>query len=98
MLVRYIVEDYDKWKSVYNPDAANRKASGPKGASIFHNTNDPNEMIVLLKWNDMNKAKEFAELEGLRQRMQKGGVLTSRIYFLNKMEEPLLTHSKLRRL
>jgi|GEM_PF-6924226 len=54
MLVRHKVEDYDKWKSMYDPDAANRKASGPKGACIFHNTNDPSEMIVLLKWNDVN--------------------------------------------
>jgi hypothetical protein len=41
-------------------------------------------------WDDMDKAKEFAESEGLRQRMQKRGVIDKPdVYFLDKMEETL---------
>jgi hypothetical protein len=45
---------------------------------------DPNEVILLFKAEDLNRAKAFAASDDLRERMQKIGVLDKPdIHFLN---------------
>jgi hypothetical protein len=39
VLVIHKVEDFDKWKSVYDEDGATRKDKGSKGAFVFRNAN-----------------------------------------------------------
>jgi heme-degrading monooxygenase HmoA len=74
VLVIHKVEDYDKWKPVYDEDGAIRKAKGSKGAFVFRNADDPNQLVVLTQWEDIESAKNFAEADDLRITMQKAGV------------------------
>jgi len=74
VLVIHKVEDFDKWKSVYDEDGATRKDKGSKGAFVFRNANDPNQLVVVSQWENIEKAKNFAEAEDLRITMQKAGV------------------------
>ena len=88
VLVMHKVEDYDKWKSVYDENGAMRKDYGSKGASVFHQANDPNRMVVITKWEDMEEAKNFAESEDLKTTMQKAGVISQpEIYYLKEIEK-----------
>lgn len=61
MLVRHKISDYANWKSVFDEHGATRKAMGCKGGQILRNADNPNEIIVLLEWDDVKKAREFAE-------------------------------------
>jgi heme-degrading monooxygenase HmoA len=89
VLVRSKIEDYAKWKSVFDEHGATRKASGSKGGYVFRNADDPNELMVLLEWDDLAKAHQFAQSDDLRERMQRAGV-TDRpdIYFLDEASRP----------
>ncbi len=42
ILVRHKVEDYAKWKPVFDEHGAARKAIGSKGGYLFRNIDDPN--------------------------------------------------------
>ena len=87
ILVMHKVENYDKWKSVYDENIAMRKAYGSMGAVVFHNANDPNHIFVKSEWENMEKAKEFAESEDLKIKMQKAGVIGQpAIYYLEEIE------------
>ena len=87
MLVRHKIEDYAKWKPVYDQDAANRKASGSKRARLFRDPDNPNEIEILFEWDDLVKARKFALSEDLRKTMQKAGVIGKPdIYFLEEIE------------
>lgn len=87
VLVIHKVEDYDKWKSGYDENGAMRKTYGSKGAFVFHNSNDPNHIVVMTEWENMEKAKEFAESEELKIAMQKAGVIGQpAVYYLEEIE------------
>jgi len=47
LLVHHSVEDYAKWKPVFDEHAASRKASGSKGGHLFRNPDIPNELFIL---------------------------------------------------
>jgi hypothetical protein len=87
LLVRHKIEDYAKWKTIYDQHAATRKASGSKKAHLFRNANSPNELIILFEWDDLGKARSFAQSEDLKKTMIKAGVSDKPdIYFLEEIE------------
>ena len=75
LLVNHKVEDYDKWKHAYDEYGAMRKVKGSKGAFVFRTAEDPNHVLVLTEWENLEKAKNFAEDKDLQIAMKKGGVV-----------------------
>ena len=87
MLVRHKVAEYAKWKPIFDEHGASRKASGSKGSQLFRNADDPNELVILIEWEDLGKAKEWAGSDDLQQAMEKASVVgRPDIYFLDEVE------------
>ncbi len=88
VLVIHKVENYDKWKSIYDEDGATRKSKGSKGSTVFHNAKDSNHLVVLSEWENMDKAKNFAESEDLVNAMQNAGVVgRPAVFYLEEIEK-----------
>jgi heme-degrading monooxygenase HmoA len=86
-IIKLKVEDYDKWKPIFDEHSATRKAEGEKGGRLFHNINDPSEVIIYLRWETIENARKFFESEDLKNTMQKAGVIGKPdIYFLEEVE------------
>ena len=86
ILVRSKVEDYAKWKPVFDEQRSFRKSSGSKGENVFRNADNPNELFVLLEWDNLERARQFAQSSELREAMQKAGVVDKPdINFLEKL-------------
>jgi heme-degrading monooxygenase HmoA len=86
LIVRHNVQDYAKWKPLFDEHAAKRKASGSKGGRLFRSEKDPNEVVILFEWEDLGKAHKFAESEDLRQTMEHAGVVGKPdLYFLDEI-------------
>lgn len=86
-LVRHKVEDYEKWKPVFDEDAANREASGSKGGYLFRNADDPNELLILFEWDELENVRRFGQSEDLQEKMQQAGVVDRPdFYFLVETE------------
>ncbi len=86
ILVRSKVEDYAKWKPVFDEQRSFRKSSGSKGENVFRNADNQNELFVLLKWDNLERARQFAQSTKLKEAMQKAGVVDKPdIYFLEKI-------------
>jgi heme-degrading monooxygenase HmoA len=75
LLVNHKVEDYDKWKLAYDENGDMRKVKGSKGAFVFRTAEDPNHILVLTEWENLESAKNFAEDKELKTAMKKGGVV-----------------------
>ena len=87
LLIRHKVADYSKWKPMFDQHGATRKASGSRGGQLFRNANDPNDLVILFEWDDLEKARQFTQSEDLRQTMQRAGVADQPdIYFLEEIE------------
>lgn len=88
VLVIHRVEDYAKWKSLYDEDGAIRKAKGSKGAQLLRNTNDPNHLVVMTEWDDLDSAKNFVESEDLSKTMQEATVVgRPAVFYLEEIEK-----------
>ena len=73
-LVRHKVTDFAKWKPVFDEHGTTRQASGSKGGLLLRSADDPNEVVLLLEWDDLDRARQFAGSDDLRQAMQRAGV------------------------
>jgi heme-degrading monooxygenase HmoA len=74
IIVRCNVEDYNKFKPVFDEHSAARKAAGEKGGRLFHDLNDGSVVFIYLRWDTIENAKKFFESEDLKNYMQKSGV------------------------
>ena len=86
LLIRQTVEDYAKFKSLYDEGVARREEATSKGGDLFHNVDNPNEIVSLFEFEDLGKARQFAEY--LRGVMQRGDLHVDEtdFYFLEKIE------------
>ena len=75
VLVRHKVENYDAWKPVFDSHAEMRRQAGSQGGQVLRGLDDPNEVCVLLQWDDLDSAREFVQSPGLHEAMRRGGVI-----------------------
>lgn len=75
LMVRSKIEEYAKWRPVFDGHSAARIASGCIGTRVFRNSDNPNEVIVLAEWDEMAKARQFTQSQDMRQAMQRAGVV-----------------------
>jgi len=60
LMVRCKVQDFAKWKSLFDQHSESRKHGGSKGGFFFQNADNPNETIFLLEWDNLAEARKFA--------------------------------------
>jgi heme-degrading monooxygenase HmoA len=88
LLVRHKIENYARWRPIFDDNGGDRKANGSKGGRLFRNAADPNEMVILFEWDDIKKAQQFAQSPELRAAMERAGVVDRPdIYFLEEIEK-----------
>ncbi len=88
LLVRQKVTDYEQWKSAFDAHSVIRQANGSRGGQLFRSTSDPKELVVLLEWDVLERARQFAQSEEFREVMQRAGVVDQPdIYFLKDGEQ-----------
>ena len=75
ILVRTKVEDYARWKPEFDGMEDLRKANGAREARVFRSADDPNELVILLEWDNMDNARRYTGLPELREAMERSGVL-----------------------
>ena len=74
MYVRHQVADFKKWKPVYDAHDSVRKQFGCKKSEVFTNTQNPNEVLVTLDWDNKEQAIKFGQSPSLKEAEERGGV------------------------
>ncbi len=74
VLIRHRVVDYARWKRVFDAHGTSRKSSGSKGGWLFRSATNPKEILLLLRWSDLRKARRFTKSGDLRKAMKRAGV------------------------
>jgi len=69
------VADFDSWLAAFDAHEDARRAAGILGHHINRAEGDPNEFSVFMGLSDLNRAKEFATSDELRERMKASGVV-----------------------
>ena len=75
MIIKHKVTDFDKWLTGFEAHDSMRKVYGLHSYGVSRGVDDKNMVMVALKIDDINRAKEFAALPDLKTAMQKSGVV-----------------------
>lgn len=88
ILVRHKVADYGRWRPKYDDHEGARKDAGLSEVQCLHSESDPNEVVLLFKCEDLERARAFSTSDDLRDVMKKAGVIGSpEILFLRSDDE-----------
>ena len=61
MMVRHGVEDYRKWRPVFDGDMGKQKAAGLTNPSVYRSADDGNAVLILWDAEDKQRANDFVE-------------------------------------
>ena len=74
MLMQFKVADYAKWHAKFESRDSIRKPYGLTNYVAGRGLDDPSRVIVFLKMDDPNRAKELTASQGMKDRMKDAGV------------------------
>lgn len=74
MIIEHTVKDFGKWKTAYLAHDSTRQAFGISQYILARGKKDSNDVVVIDKFSDVAKAKEFGASPNLKEAMQKAGV------------------------
>ena len=75
VIVNQHVKNYEQWKPVFDRSEELRHEYGVRGGYITRNSEDPNEICVMLECEDFDRARELLNLPKLKQFMKESGII-----------------------
>ena len=75
LIVQHRVRDYRKWRRAYDGHASVRRKAGLDSGQVYRGADDAHKIVIVFKVKDTDKAKNFAESDGLRNVMKAAGVV-----------------------
>lgn len=70
VLIEHRVGDFETFRQVFLGDAARRERLGCKGWRVYRVADDPRSVVVMLEWDDIEAAREFAGSLELEEAME----------------------------
>jgi hypothetical protein len=74
-LIRHQVQDFGQWKRAFDAHQQARAAAGLQDLHLWHNIDEPNEIVLLFEVSDVEQARTFVESKDLNERMTAAGVM-----------------------
>jgi quinol monooxygenase YgiN len=74
-IIRSTVRDYGEWRKVYDQAGPMQKAGGVIEESVYQAKNDPNDIVVLHRFDTIEQAEKFVSSPELKDAMQRAGVV-----------------------
>jgi hypothetical protein len=77
MIVTHKVENFDRWKTVFDSVAPTKRSYGWKQSNVLSIDGDKNNVMVMEEYGSIDKAKAFAASNELKTAMAKAGVASA---------------------
>lgn len=88
VIIKHKVKDFSKWKLEFDDFSSVRKELGSKGGMLFRSSEDPNALMIIFEWDNVENARKFMGSEELKKKMEKAGVIVKPdIFLLDKVED-----------
>lgn len=75
LLMRLRVADLAAWRAVFAEQEAVRRANGSQGGRLYRDAANPGEVLVLLAWDDLERARLFVDSDDLREALTRASVI-----------------------
>ena len=88
VIVRHKVRDYDTWLPIFQEHGTVRRQYGGLGDQVYRVNGDPNDLIIVNFFADLERAKAFTQDPSLRETMGRAGVISEpEVTFAEEAEE-----------
>ena len=84
------VKDYEKWKTGFNEIISIIKDNGAKCRRIFRDQEDPNKVMVIIEWENLEKANKLTQDKEIMNKFQNLGILEVNIRHFEEIENKKL--------
>jgi quinol monooxygenase YgiN len=90
VLIIHEVEDYPKWKAVFDNAAQMRKAAGEISYQLLKYDTDANTIVHFSRWSSLDNARRFFESPELVEIRAQAGVKAPNFIYLEEIEQGAL--------
>ena len=73
-ILHHTVEDYDKWRPLYDEDEARRTEAGIRTIDVYRDADNPNNIFMYWEVDDPSKLTEMLADPELKEKMKAAGV------------------------
>ncbi len=80
------VQDYEKWKTGFDEIKPILKENSAKCRRIFRDIKDPHKVMVIIDWENFEKANKLAEDKEMLSKFQNLGILEVDIHHFEEIE------------
>ena len=84
MLCRNRVEDFSKWKVVFDAHTRAHRAAGLRLKDLWRDLEDPNNVFFLFEVTDIDDARAFINDPASAEAGKTSGVLDGEIHFIER--------------
>jgi hypothetical protein len=84
MLCRNRVEDYTRWKKIFDSHASAHRAAGLELTHLWRDVADPNNVYFLFTVCSMDRARAFITDPSAAEAGHASGVLEGEVHFLER--------------
>ena len=70
------LENYSKWREVFESANDLRAANGEKSAKIFRDADASDSLVLLFEWDSLDNARRYTQSPELKAAMEKAGLTT----------------------
>ena len=75
------VKEYNTWKNVFDSMRSVWANFGSKEEKVFKAEGTTNEVVVMLGWDTLDRAKKFRDSQEIKDAMQRSGVEKAEFFF-----------------
>ena len=75
VFIRHKVNDFGRWKEVFDSSFDLRRQNGELSARMFLSRVDPGRLELLCEWDTLDHARNFFDQPTLKAAMQQAGVV-----------------------
>lgn len=86
VLVTIKVENYARWKAIFDKKSVKREESGAKETRLFRNFENQNEIVILFEWDNLSNARKYMESDKIQKYLQDVAAEIVNISYLGEKE------------
>jgi heme-degrading monooxygenase HmoA len=85
VLIEHRIGDFDRFRRVFQDDEERRGSMGCRGGVVYRVADDPGNVIVVLEWDSLEAARDFAGSLELEEAVEWAGsdIATPRVTVLD---------------
>lgn len=87
-IMRARVGDFPKWRRAFDDNSEAREEAGSNGGHLFRSSDDRDEVVVFLAWEDMQDARDYFTSDALDEEREAGDVKEEEVLYLEELSRP----------